>query len=91
MDTDVQVHFFGSLRNEAIPGGTSTRRLPLQSAASLETIFGRLNIPRGRVQMVMVNHRAVGPEARIHPGDRLALFPPEYPIFADWIHFRIGR
>jgi molybdopterin converting factor small subunit len=91
MKTDLHVHLFGSLRNAAGGGGTAAVRLPLESPAPLEAILGRLDIARHRVQMVMVNHRAVGAEAQIHPGDRLALFPPEYPIFADWTHFRLGR
>jgi hypothetical protein len=36
----------------------------------------------------MVNHKAVSPDHLIHPGDRIALFPKEYAIFADWKNFR---
>jgi hypothetical protein len=36
------------------------------------------------VQLAMVNHSAVPKKSIIHPGDRLALFPKEYVIFADW-------
>jgi hypothetical protein len=36
------------------------------------------------VQLAMVNHKAVPKNSTIHPGDRLALFPKEYIVFADW-------
>jgi hypothetical protein len=31
-----------------------------------------------------LNNRAVPKNSTIHPGDRLSLFPREYPIFVDW-------
>jgi len=40
------------------------------------------------VQLVMVNHKAVHTNSTINPGDRIALFPREYPVFADWKDFR---
>jgi len=40
------------------------------------------------VQLAMVNHRAVHKNSTIHPGDRLALFPKAYIVFADWHSFR---
>ena len=91
METVVQVHLFGSLRSAAGPDGSGAVRLPLETAVPLEAILDGLNIARHRVQMVMLNHRAVGAGTPVRPGDRLALFPPEYPIFADWNHFRLGR
>jgi hypothetical protein len=39
--------------------------------------------------MALVNHRAVPKTTLIRPGDRLSLFPREYPIFADWKDFRV--
>jgi hypothetical protein len=40
------------------------------------------------VQLAMVNHRAVHKDSMIKQGDRLALFPREYIVFADWKDFR---
>jgi len=37
----------------------------------------------------MVNHSAVPKNSIIHPGDRLALFPKEYVVFADWHDLKI--
>ena len=41
-------------------------------------------IPINRVQLAMVNHSAVPKDSIIHPGNRLALFPKKYVVFADW-------
>jgi len=57
-------------------------RQPL--AGFLETI----GIPRQHIQLAMVNHRAAGLDTMVGAGDRVALFPQEYPIFADWHTFR---
>ncbi len=39
-----------------------------------------LDIPIERVEVLLVNGKAVWPaEARIHPGDRVALLPPGTP------------
>ena len=37
----------------------------------------------------MVNNKAVKVDALINPGDRIAFFPKEYPLFADWKDFRL--
>jgi molybdopterin converting factor small subunit len=54
----------------------------------LKELLDRLEIAPDRVQLAMVNHRAVFLDHLIHPGDRIALFPREYTIFADWKNFR---
>jgi len=48
----------------------------------------RLGIPADRIQLVMVNHRAADKQTTLQPGDRVALFPKEYPIFVDWNSYR---
>jgi hypothetical protein len=40
------------------------------------------------VNLVMVNHRSVLKDSVVWPGDRVAVFPKEYPIFADWADHR---
>jgi hypothetical protein len=47
-----------------------------------------LDIADDKVQMAMRNHRAVSKDADVNPGDRLALFPVEYPVYPDWNDFR---
>jgi hypothetical protein len=36
----------------------------------------------------MVNHRAANLDTVVGAGDRVALFPREYPIFVDWHTYR---
>jgi molybdopterin converting factor small subunit len=88
MKAVTKVYLFGSLRNEG--KGKDTHPIPyaLQAPMSLLGFLDCLGIASDRVQLVMVNHRAVSPDHAIHPGDRIALFPKEYAIFADWKNFR---
>jgi len=84
----IQVHCFGSL-GAALPGTKkSPISLSLGKPTPLPTVLERLDIPKGLVQLVMVNHRAVSRETLIHPHDRVALFPREYPFFVDWKDYR---
>ena len=84
----IQVHWFGSLAS-ALPGREKPPViLSLSGPTPLAEILERLDIPKSLVQLVMVNHRAVPGETMIHPRDRIALFPREYPFFVDWKDFR---
>ena len=49
----------------------------------MDDLLKKLDISRKYVQLVMINYRPVGMDAVIRSGDRVALFPQEYPIFAD--------
>jgi molybdopterin converting factor small subunit len=84
----IEVFLFGSLRAGA--GETHPPRIhfDLGQPIPLSDLLGRLQIQPDRVQMSMVNHRAVPPDHLILPGDRVALFPREYAIFADWKNLR---
>ncbi len=55
---------------------------------NLESLLSQLGIPREQVQVIMVNHRAVPPRSTVSSGDRVALFPKEYPFFPDWSALR---
>ena len=80
-----EVFYFGSLSRNR---GNAHSPCDLQGPTPLQELLNRLQIPTGQVQLVMVNHRAVSPDHMIQPGDRVALFPKEYPIFADWKNLR---
>ena len=84
----IDVHFFGSLA--IAQGGKPTYRLQLaiQGPVALMDFLNYIQIPFDKVQLVMVNHRAVLGDYMIHPADRVALFPKEYPIYPDWKEFR---
>jgi len=88
MKTSTHIYLFGSLRKN--PEGKSKQpvSLPLDRPAALRDIFKKLRISFDRVQLAMVNHRATRKDTMIQPGDRVALFPREYPIFVDWNDFR---
>ena len=80
-----EVFYFGSLGRER---GEAHSPCDLQGPTPLRELLNRLQIPTGQVQLVMVNHKAVPPSHLIQPGDRVALFPKEYAIFADWKDMR---
>lgn len=84
MNKVTQVILFGSLGKAY--GECLTSSSP--SPRSLNELLEDLQIPSDRVQLAMVNYRAVPPDQVIHPGDRVSLFPREYMIFADWKDFR---
>jgi sulfur carrier protein ThiS len=88
MKNGTEVYLFGSLAIDQ--GGIYIDRIQsdIQDDTQLEDFLNHLKIPRGKVQLVMVNHKAVPPNHLIHPGDRVALFPREYPIYPDWKDFR---
>ena len=81
----IDVFFFGSLSREQ---GNHHRTCDLPRPIPLPEILEHLRIPPGRVQLAMVNYRAVPSDRVIQPGDRVALFPREYAIFADWRDLR---
>jgi len=88
MKSDIQIHLYGSLRKIGKKNDGFVIQTVLESDASLVDILKELKIPLDMVQLVMVNHKAVHMDSTINPGDRIALFPREYPVFADWKDFR---
>lgn len=61
---------------------------PLEQRQPLVQLLEAVGIPGHRIQLVMVNHRPAALQSEVGPGDRVALFPREYPIFVDWQAFR---
>jgi len=75
---------FGSLKKEMADVDEDSIRFELDDPTPLLEVLQTYEIPVNRVQLAMVNHGAVPKNSIIHPGDRLALFPKEYVVFADW-------
>ena len=75
---------FGSLKKEMGDVEGDSIRFNLEDPMPLLKVLQRYKIPVNMVQLAMVNHKAVPKNSTIHPGDRLALFPKEYIVFADW-------
>ena len=88
MKSDIQIHLYGSLRNIGKKHDEFTIKIALESKSPLFDILNQAKIPLDLVQLVMVNHKAVNMDSTIYPGDRIALFPKEYPVFADWKDYR---
>ncbi len=88
MTSAIELHLFGSLRQEV----SSDHELPIchpsDRPVPLAALFERYQIPADAVQIVMVNHRAVSKDTLAQPGDRVSLFSREYPFFPDWNGFR---
>ena len=89
MNTELQIHLFGSLRKVVADKEDLPIRLHLDAPKPLHDVLKTCRIPKHEVQLVMVNHKAVPMDVSIHPGDRLALFAREYPFFPDWNDFRL--
>ena len=88
MTEDLTIIPYGSLQGEAgLAPGEALVHAP-RYRQPLSAVLETMGIPADRIQLVMVNHRPAGLEAEVGPGDRVALFPVEYPIFVDWHAFR---
>jgi hypothetical protein len=85
-----EVYLFGSLLNGSADLRDCPIPLDLEAPTPICEVLNLLTIPVGKVQVVMVNHKAVCWDHMIYPGDRVSLFPREYPFFADWKDFRFS-
>ena len=84
MPTPATVHLYGSLpKSISHPAGVPLEAY-IEDPLPLLSVLEQVGVSPDLVQLVMVNNHSVSPEAIIKPGDRVALFPKEYPIFADW-------
>ena len=88
MKPEAQIHLFGSLQRKMQDAHDLPIRFDLGAPAPLLDVLRRFEIPLDRVQLIMVNHKAVPKGTMIHPGDRVAVFPREYIVFTDWKDFR---
>jgi len=82
----VHVYLFGSLA-VAMGQGRGEEchfELHLETPTPISEVLKLVGIPLEHVSLAMVNHRSVPKESTVSSGDRIAVFPKEYPIFADW-------
>ena len=84
-----EIHLFGSLTDRFKKQQDRPITLDFGQPIPLIRILDRLDIPAHKVQLAMIDHKAVSSHALVPPGGRVALFPVEYPIFADWKETRI--
>lgn len=84
----LEVYAYGSLQPVLKDTRERLEDVPPDAQLPLTELLHRLGISRDQVQLVLLNHRPAAMDAVVRPGDRVALFPPEYPIFADWKDYR---
>ena len=89
MKPATQICLFGSLQKALKHLHDPPLHLDLKDPTPLFEVLQNLQIPLHLVQVAMVNFKAVSMDSTIHPGDRVSLFPKEYPVFADWKDFRL--
>lgn len=88
MTDDITIIPYGSLQ-KITPTERNGRRLhPIDGRQPLHQILEAVGIAGNEIQLVMVNHRPAQLDAMVGRGDRVALFPKEYPIFVDWHSYR---
>ena len=59
-------------------------KLPSRDGATVQETIQALGIPKERVKLIFVNHTGAFLDQPLKEGDRVSLFPAEYPVFADW-------
>ncbi len=84
MRSYIELVLFGSLKKKMADADDDSIRLEFENPTPLLEVLQINKIPVTMVQLAMVNHNVVSKNSIIHPGDRLALFPKEYVVFADW-------
>lgn len=88
MHSNIYFNLYGSLSKIIGRKPNRMMKIPLDGPTLLSDVLSSLGIPIEKVQLVMLNHKPVRLNVTIRPGDRLALFPREYPFFVDWYDFR---
>jgi len=74
----------GSLLPNGSPEQPGLIEITLKNGATVQEAVQVLGIPKERVKLIFVNHAAAFLDQLLKEGDRVALFPAEYPVFADW-------
>jgi molybdopterin converting factor small subunit len=88
MTEPITIVSYGSLRRTPVATSSDKRVQSIAHRQPLYQFLETIGISCNHVQLVMVNHRAAELDTEIGAGDRVALFPKEYPIFVDWHAYR---
>ena len=88
MPDAVNIHLYGSLPATMGRKQNQPIKVSLDGPVPITNVLSDQQIPAEEIQLIMRNHRPVHPDDTIGPGDRLALFPKEYPFFVDWYDYR---
>jgi rubredoxin/putative ubiquitin-RnfH superfamily antitoxin RatB of RatAB toxin-antitoxin module len=74
----------GSLLPYGFPEQPGPIAITLKNGATVQETIQALGIPKERVKLIFVNHTGAFSDQPLKDGDRISLFPGEYPVFADW-------
>lgn len=80
----VHVKLMGSLRPYGFPEQSGLIEITLKNRATVQEAIQALEIPKEKVKLIFVNHTGAFLNQPLKEGDRVSLFPAEYPVFADW-------
>lgn len=78
------VKLMGSLLPYGSPEQPGLIEITLKNGATVQEAIQALGIPKERVKLILVNHTGAFLDQPLKEGDRVSLFPAEYPVFADW-------
>ena len=80
----VYVKRMGSLLSHDSPGQPELVEIFLKNGSTVQEAIQVLGIPIERIKLILVNHRGALLNQPLKNGDRVSLFPAEYPVFVDW-------
>jgi rubredoxin/molybdopterin converting factor small subunit len=87
----IYVKLTGSLRPFAPQSQPELIQTSLKDGATVWEAIQSLGIPKERVKLILVNHAGALSDQPLKNGDRVSLFPTEYPVFADWEGSILGK
>ncbi len=80
----VYVKLMGSLLSYGSPEKPGLIEISLRIGSTVLGMIQSLGIPSERVKLILVNHTGALLDQPLKNGDRVSIFPTEYPVFADW-------
>jgi putative ubiquitin-RnfH superfamily antitoxin RatB of RatAB toxin-antitoxin module len=80
----VYLKLMGSLLPYGSPEQPGLIDITLMNGATVLEAIKALGIPKEKVKLIFVNHTGALLDQPLKGGDRVSLFPAEYPVFADW-------
>ena len=80
----VYVKRMGSLLSHDSPGEPELIEIFVKNGSTVQEAIQVLGISIERVKLILVNHAGALLNQQLKNGDRVSLFPAEYPVFVDW-------
>lgn len=80
----VHVKLMGSLLTYGSPEQPELIEITLKNGATVQEVIQTLGLSKERVKLIFVNHTGAFLDQPLKEGDRVSLFPAEYPVFTDW-------